>query len=93
MEPAEVASKTKVIHRAPIRCYLINESQEICRILQWPVSLENCTVQTLIDDLSRVGYVTKVILHGVELSFETPILWLALNSAYADNFLHLVMLM
>lgn len=84
---SEATSKVK--ERAPIRCHLI-KGHEPCRVLQWPISLEGCTVATVADQLSRFGAIKRVLLHGLELDPETPILWLALNMAYADNFVHLV---
>lgn len=84
-------SKSNFVHRAPIRCYLIGDGTPV-RIFQWPLRLEDATIETLSNQL-RLGeaeQVHRVFLHGLELDPSTPLLWLTTNAAYADNFLHLV---
>jgi autophagy-related protein 5 len=84
-------SKSNFSHRAPVRCYLVGNGTPL-RIVQWPLRLDDATIETLCNQL-RLGQaeqLIRVLLHGLELDPSTPLLWLATNAAYADNFLHLV---
>lgn len=85
------STKGNLLHRAPIRCYLVSDAAPV-RIVQWPVKMEEATIQTLLDQLRLIEgeRCSRVVLHGLELDPSTPLLWLSINAAYADNFLHLV---
>lgn len=91
MPDASDLDKPNSLHRAPIRCYVVGGASPL-RILQWPLRMEDATVQTVVDHLrlSSSERCSSVVLHGLELDPSTPLMWLTTNAAYADNFLHLV---
>lgn len=76
-----------MVQRAPVRCYLVEPAG--MRVVQWPIPIAGTTIGSVLE-LVEAPAQSLVMLHGAALSHETPLQWLAMNSAYADNFLHLV---
>jgi autophagy-related protein 5 len=79
---------TPMAQRVPVRSYILDAAGAVA-VKQWPVEMAaHHTVQHL---LTRLGLPrATAILHGLELHPDTPLPWLALNCAYPDNFIHLL---
>lgn len=74
--------------RVPVRAYILGADGSV-NVKQWPIEMASShTVQSILTQLHLPQ--AKAILHGLELHPETPLPWLALNCAYPDNFIHLL---
>lgn len=78
------------VERAPLRLYLVRSDAPI-RILQRPIQMD----ATLLSGLSPIlpTAVKEARIHGLQIPLETPLRWLALNAAYPDNFIHLILIL
>lgn len=89
-DDTERSDKASFVQRAPIRCYIVASDPTMAlSVKQWPVPFETSTVSTLAEQLSITDKY-EAFLHGIKLDHSTPLKWLAVNCAYSDNFIHLV---